>query len=138
MDKTTLPEMYHELMRAPSIITPSYCAVCGHYPANNQHHMVRRNAGELYVQGHKLPKPTITLCGSGVCGCHGLAHQNRLHFRWVPELKETQDSAGTHFYQSGHLEFILFDKPTDYLTALGMDGWRPLPKWSDFYESIAS
>lgn len=138
MDKTTLPEMYHELMHAPSIITPGYCSVCGHYPANNQHHMVRRNAGELYVQGHKLPKPTITLCGSGVSGCHGLAHQNRLHFRWIPETREVQDGAGSHFFPSGHLEFISLDKPTDYLTALGMDGWKPLPKWSDFYESITS
>jgi len=134
MDKTTLPEMYHELMRAPSIITPGYCAVCGHYPANNQHHMVRRNAGELYDRGHKLPKPTITLCGSGVSGCHGLAHENRLHFRWVTELKETQDSAGTHFYQTGHIEFLLLDRPTDYLTALGMEGWKPLPKWSEYDE----
>lgn len=133
MDKTTLPEMYHELMHAPSLIL-DHCAVCGRYPANNQHHMVRRNAGELYDRGHKLPKPTITLCGSGATGCHGLAHQNILHFRWVTELKTTEDSAGTHFYQSGHIEYIKLDKPTDYLTALHMDGWKKLPKWSEQYE----
>lgn len=131
MDKTTLPAMYHELMLAPSI-TLDHCAICGK-PANNKHHMVRRGAGELYRSGRKLKKPTITLCGSGTTGCHGLAHQNKLNFRWVsPDLKKlklnTKPLADIAFC-GGHIEYILLDEPTDYLTALGMDGWKRLPRW---------
>ena len=99
-------------MEAPTIKT-DHCVVCGTMPANNQHHLVKRSAGELYVNGIKQEKPTITLCGSGTTGCHGLAHENKLHFR---------------FYQ-GRLQYALFDKPTPYLQALSRGVWHDLPDW---------
>ena len=126
IDKTTLPEMYHELMKAPSIVL-DHCAVCGKFPANNQHHLVRRNAGELYKEGYKLKKPTITLCGSGTTGCHGLAHQNRLHFRWV-DCEAVPGGFGNfrrmNSGSGGHLEYLLTADPVSYQTALSLDGWR--------------
>ena len=122
---TTLPEMWWGLMDAPSVETP-YCAVCGATWPLNRHHMVRRSAGRLYRAGVEVPKPTIVLCGSGNAGgCHGLAHGNRLHFRWV-----SADYRSGEWWLSGcrggHLEYLLTDEPVDYLHALEMDGWRPL------------
>lgn len=126
MSKTTLPEMWHPLMAAPSIERP-YCAICGRPHPLEQHHMVFRSAGELFDEhGRKMRKPTITLCGfgnnlmdaDGRPYCHGLAHHKRLHFRWVP----AGDMAC-----AGHLEYLLLDTPCDYLTALSMDGWKRLP-----------
>lgn len=129
LDKSTLPEMLRPLMFAPSY-KANRCYICGK-PANNQHHMVRRNAGELYVAGIKREKPTITLCGNGTTGCHGLAHQNRLHFRFKHDLqldpnKLLSGSANI----SGRLEYLLVDKPIKYQDALNSDGWKPvrLPK----------
>lgn len=100
------------------------CAVCGRAYPLDQHHIVRRGAGKLYDgTGREIEKPTITLCGFGnnlkdADGreyCHGLAHANRLHFRWVED--ETHACAG-------HFEYILLDEPTPYLKALGLEGWR--------------
>ena len=86
---------------------------------------MRRGAGRLYRNGVEVPKPTIVLCGSGNAGgCHGLAHQNRLHFRWVRacgRLGWHQTALG-----SGHWEYLLTEEPTRYSDALLMDGWRPL------------
>lgn len=63
----------------------------------------------MFRDGVEVPKPTITLCGYGnTSGCHGLAHQNRLHFR----------------YEGGELQYIVCPEPTKYEVALGMDGWR--------------
>ena len=122
---TTLPEMWWPLMRSPSVRTP-WCAVCGATGHLEQHHMVKRSAGQLVVHGHAVPHPTITLCGHGnASGCHGRAHAGLLHFRWVREDK----IAGWFEYggpRGGHLECLELDVPADYLTALGMDGWRPL------------
>ena len=79
----TLPEILRPLMEGPSIETPR-CAVCGAPWPLNRHHIVRRGAGKLFRDGREVPKPTVMLCGSGNgSGCHGLAHANRLHFRWV-------------------------------------------------------
>ena len=105
----TLAPMWHDLAQAPTVERP-YCVVCGrNWPLNN-HHMVPRSAGEAYLFDRKLPKPTITLCGSGnTGGCHGKAHSGRLHFRWTKNYR---------------LECLELDEPTDRLTALGMDGWR--------------
>lgn len=116
-------------MKAPSFISDR-CFICGQH-ANNRHHMVKRSAGELYIDGHKLKKPTITLCGSGTTGHHGLAHQNRLHFRWIDEVAEINRVNGTMFIKTGHLEYLITDEPTNYIEALNMEGWQPLPKWSE-------
>ena len=135
----TLPEILVPLMAAPSIRLER-CAVCGRWQPLNQHHMVRRGAGTIWRRGIEVPKPTITLCGfgnnladaDGRPYCHGLAHANRLHFRWVPS-----DAVGGTFGRysrqdggpGGHLEYLLLDEPTSYAAALEMDGWRPLRRW---------
>ena len=135
----TLPEALRPLMGAPSVRT-GVCAVCGRPYPLNQHHMVRRGAGKLYRDGIELPKPTITLCGlgnhlrdaDGRYYCHGLAHANMLHFRWVPG-----ETVPGHFGNygrmeggvGGYLEYLLLEVPASYADALGMDGWRPLRRW---------
>lgn len=121
----TLPAMLRPLMDGCSVHLP-YCAVCGATWPLNQHHVVRRGAGRLYRHGVEVPKPTVTLCGSGnASGCHGLAHANRLHFRWVAEEREISPF-GQPLGRGGHWEYVVADEPVDYLTALEMDGWRPL------------
>ncbi len=114
---TTLPEFLQPMMGKPSICRVR-CAVCGRTDPLEQHHIVRRGAGKMFdTDGVELEKPTVTLCGFGNHGadadgkpyCHGLAHANRLHFRWADRW-----------------EYILLDEPTDYLTALELDGWRYL------------
>lgn len=121
----TLPHHLRPLMGKPSV-TMGRCAVCGRARPLEQHHIVRRGAGKLFDgTGREIEKPTVTLCGFGnnlkdADGrefCHGLAHANRLHFRWV----EADPIAG-----GGHWEVIVLDEACDYLTALRMDGWRPL------------
>lgn len=139
----TLPEILVPLMSAPSIRLER-CAVCGRYRPLEQHHMVRRGAGRLYRMGVEVPKPTITLRGfgnnlsdaDGRPYCHGLAHANRLHFRWVPgpypsgrELAYGAGSYDVTLARGGHLEYIVLDEPTKYVDALAMDGWRPLRRW---------
>ena len=136
---TTLPAILVPLMDAPSIRLER-CAVCGRYHPLNQHHMVRRGAGKLYRAGIEVKKPTITLCGfgnnlrdaDGRYYCHGLAHANTLHFRWVPE--ETVPGIYGNYGRlaggiGGDLEYLLLDEPASYADALGMDGWRPLRRW---------
>lgn len=110
----TLPEILRPLMEGPSIETPR-CAVCGaHWPLN-RHHIVRRGAGKLFRDGREVPKPTVMLCGSGnASGCHGLAHANRLHFRWVGG-------------DDGHWERKLTPKACRYQDALADEsGWGRL------------
>lgn len=136
---TTLPAILVPLMDAPSIRLER-CAVCGRYHPLNQHHMVRRGAGKLYRAGIEVKKPTITLCGfgnnlrdaDGRYYCHGLAHANMLHFRWVPE-ETVPGNFGNYGRMAGgiggHPEYLLLDEPASYADALGMDGWRPLRRW---------
>lgn len=132
LSKSTLPEVYRPMMGKPSIILP-HCAVCGRPAPLNQHHVVRRGAGSLYDEsGREVAKPTVTLCGfgnnlsdaDGRLYCHGLAHANRLHFRW----RKTQYRAGSchDVVTGGHWEFLATDEPTDYMTALEMEGWSRL------------
>ena len=125
MDKvTTLPAMYQPMMGKPSV-RMARCAVCGRTWPLEQHHVVFRSAGKMFVEGREIEKPTITLCGFGnnlqdADGreyCHGLAHHRRLYFRWVDD-----DAIAC----AGHWEYIRLDEACDYLTALRMDGWRPL------------
>lgn len=104
---STLAPIYRPLMDAPTLRS-SRCVVCG-APAHDQHHIVWRSWGELYDEdGNPRPKPTVSLCGFGnTSGCHGLAHQRMLHFRYY-----------------GALECLITDQPTNYLDALEMGGWR--------------
>lgn len=128
---TTLPEFLQPLMAGTSLKL-EHCAVCGKAYPLNQHHVVRRGAGKLYRDGREVPKPCITLCGSGnTSGCHGLAHANRLHFRWVATHRDQKRRVALRdvWTGCGHWEFLMLDEPTDYLTALGMDGWRRLPRF---------
>ena len=121
---TTLPAMYQPMMGKPSV-RMARCAVCCRTWPLEQHHVVFRSAGKMFVEGREIEKPTITLCGFGnnlqdADGreyCHGLAHHRRLYFRWV------DDGA---IACAGHWEYIRLDEACDYLTALRMDGWRPL------------
>ena len=110
------------------------CMVCGR-PANNHHHIVPRSAGEMSVDGRRLSKPTILLCGNGnTSGCHGLAHQHRLHFRWVDAFEEHRyDKVATPKYDtgSGHYEWKLFDQPINVLEAWAhTKGWNRLGRYS--------
>ena len=132
----TLPAILVPLMDGCSVETPR-CAICGRSWPLNCHHIVRRGAGKLYRCGIEVPKPTIVLCGSGnASGCHGLAHQNRLHFRWVrepypwekPRAGYDSRPAGP---RGGHWEFIVLPEPTKYERALEADGWRPLPSFTE-------
>lgn len=86
------------LMDKPSHRT-IWCICCGR-PANNHHHVVPRSAGGTHG-------PVLTLCGSGTTGCHGEAHDRRLHFRW------------DHGW-----EWLATKEPTKYETALELEGWR--------------
>lgn len=138
MPTNTLPEILHPLMLAPSIKL-NRCAICGRPSPLEQHHIVRRGAGKLFDRGREVKKPTITLCGFGNnlkdanerYYCHGLTHHNMLHFRWVPELRKTGDGYSDYFFQTGHLEYLICDKPTKYEVALMLPGWKPLPHWRD-------
>lgn len=133
----TLAEMYRPMMGRPSVARPR-CAVCGRAFPLEQHHIVRRGAGKMYdPNGRELEKPTVTLCGFGsnlsdADGrefCHGLAHHNRLHFKWVESPAPGHDGRPVESLGEsglGHWEFILLPEPTGYLAALGMDGWRRL------------
>lgn len=101
------------------------CAVCGRSPVQ-MHHVVKRSAGKLYRNGIEVPKPLLPLCGLGnSSGCHGLAHQGRLHFRWVESDAGSEGWYLTHV-QGGHWEYLMTDAPVKYLDALKMDGWRTL------------
>lgn len=131
MPESTLPAEMAILLRAPSI-TLDHCAICGRARPVNQHHIVRRGAGKVYRGGVEVPKPTITLCGSGnnltdADGrfyCHGLAHHQLLHFRWVDDAPTRPALAEEHPPCAGHLEYLRTKRATDYHTALSMDGWR--------------
>lgn len=123
----TLPEYLKPLMAGCSI-KKTYCAVCGATYPLNQHHIVRRGAGKMYRNGKELPKPTITLCGSGnTSGCHGKAHAQRLHFRWVPanaERNSTIRSFGT--FGAGHWEWLETEPMKEFEAQQIEEGWKPL------------
>lgn len=120
--KTTLPQILWPLMDRPSIeFDPPHCAICGSTHQLERHHIVRRGAGERYLDGRKQSKPLVMLCSR----CHHeLAHGNRLHFRWVPSPK--RKTGEWVAYGAGHWEFALFDEATDYADALENGSWRRL------------
>lgn len=114
MSKSTAQLILWNMFDKPNV-GQARCAVCGSTHFLNHHHVIRRSAGNLFgADGKPRRKPTIMLCGSGnTDGCHGKAHSGLLHFRW----------------RDGW-EYLLLDEPTDYLTALDMDGWKRLRTWA--------
>lgn len=124
-DVCTVDAILLPMMGKPSIDNEArVCCVCGN-PATDRHHVVRRGAGRLVVDGREVGKPAVRLCGDGnASGCHGLAHANRLHFRWSEAV--CADRSSGYVTTGGHWEYLLLDEPTKYQAALGMDGWRPL------------
>ena len=110
MWKTTLPLMWWHMMGAPDA-GEQQCVVCGSTWHLNHHHPVKKSAGELYgADGKAIRKPKLLICGNGNTeGCHGLAHQGKLHFSY-----------------NGEWLYLLLDESTDYLSALEMDGWRSI------------
>lgn len=121
----TLPQLYRPLMDGCSVETP-YCCVCGATYPLNRHHVVKRSAGKIYRQGVEVPKPTLMLCGSGnTSGCHGKAHHNMLHFRWVPSNQPVSGFFNVTV-KGGHWEYLETEEPVKYQKALDMDGWKPI------------
>ena len=125
-DVCTVDALMLPMMGKPSIDRTDgrgghLCCVCG-APATDRHHIVRRGAGKLVVEGREIAKPTVRLCGSGnASGCHGKAHAGMLHFRWVDTEVRSKDGTAPF---GGHFEFLSTDEPTKYQTALGMKGWK--------------
>lgn len=122
---TTMPAYLWPLMDGCTVRLP-FCAVCGRTRPLNQHHVVRRSAGQLVRGGIVVPKPTLTLCGSGnTGGCHGAAHDGRLHFRWVKA-----PTGDWRYFKTvadgGHWEYLRTDEPCRYAEALEIDGWREI------------
>ena len=99
-----LNELTMKMLDKPSLYAP-YCVVCKR-PATNKHHVIIKGMGGMKKDLLRRV-PTLTLCGMGnTSGCHREAHQMRLHFR----------------YEDGW-EYLRLNEPTDYATALGMEGW---------------
>lgn len=124
-DVCTVDAILLPMMGKPSIDNEAHvCCICGK-PATNRHHIVRRGAGKLVIDGLEVKKPTVRLCGEGnTSGCHELAHANMLHFRWVQTTHE--DTRTGNIFVGGHWEYLICVEPTKYLTALEMDGWGPM------------
>lgn len=113
-----------------------YCPICGRAWPLEQHHPVRRGAGKLFDAngpgGSQADHHAVRLRQQPAGRRRApllprLAHEGRLHFRWS-EVRGL-DTSLAHFpapYEGGHWEYLLLDEGCDYLTALGMDGWRRL------------
>lgn len=127
---TTLPMILQPMMGKPDVLSTDHtCAFCGRHASPGvrieKHHIVRRGAGEMYVDGEKLRKPLISVCGDGNALkdadgrflCHGLIHNHMLHLRW----------------NDGCWEFLMTSEPTKYIDALCMNGWRRLRTFSPQY-----
>lgn len=117
VDVCTVPEFLRPMMGKPDVDNDErLCAVCGR-PATNLHHIVRRGAGRWIADGKEVRKPLVRLCGDGnLNGCHGMAHANRLHFRWNGERDRW--------------EFRIFPEPIAYHDALRAEGWwAPFERW---------
>lgn len=122
-DCCTVNELYKPLMGKPNIDNAyGACCWCGR-PATDRHHIVKRSAGKLVIRGRELSKPTVRLCGMGnASGCHGKAHEGRLHFRWVEPAKNRFTKV--EFFGEGHWEALETAEPMKYQEALEMEGWR--------------
>lgn len=103
------------LMDCPSVPRQPYCPVCGKTVALTEHHVVPRS------QGGK-DGPTIYLCGDGTTGCHGLAEDNRLHFRYDEEVQRW--------------EWVLFDAATRYDLAVFSGRYAPLHIYNPYADEV--
>lgn len=123
IDKTTVNKLWEPFYELGEYeYTGECCQVCGRaYRPMNNHHLVKRSAGELYKDGVKQKKPLITLCGfgnnlkntNGGYLCHGMAHHNMLHFKVV----------------DGELYYAMFSEPTKYEKALDTGIWLKVQKY---------
>ena len=122
LTKDTLPAYLRPMAGKPSMKL-NHCAVCGASAPLNDHHIIRRGAGKAFDgYGNELKKPTITLCGNGnTSGCHGLAHQQMLHFRWVDQPK-TASGWGT--YGAGHWEWLATEPMKELQAQQIAEGWH--------------
>ena len=130
--KTTLAPLFWDLMEfEPNEFTGDHCMICGRTSPLNNHHMVKRSAGNLILEdGSIVPKPEITLCGIGYnlrdadgnYYCHGKAHNGLLFFRNNDGVLEFLDLTSPEFetnpWETHHV--------ITYQEALEMNGWRPV------------
>lgn len=103
--------------------------VRGDVPAQPAPHRETLGGEDVRLPRVELPKPTITLCGSGnTGGCHGKAHAHKLHFRWVEtDVKDKSNGFWFATIRGGHWEVLETDEPMREFEALQVeDGWRPL------------
>ena len=112
-----IPEYQRDIYQAPSI-RREWCVVCGK-PATNNHHVIPNARHE--TKDHP-ESPTISLCGMGnASGCHGKAHDHKLHFRAVPVKLELYGGGVRIAYEWEYLE----TEPMDELQAHEIeDGWK--------------
>ena len=61
-------------------MTGDCCVVCGRYKANKHHEPPKGTGGKRAWEG-----ALISLCGSGVTGCHGLRHAGKLELAFDDE-----------------------------------------------------
>ena len=120
--QTTVNALLLPMMGKPSVrFDPPRCAVCGPALGCENPHPVRRGAGTASdAPRPALSHPAVRLGKA----CHGLAHQNRLHFRFVEASRERRSAVGTSYETGGHWEFALFGEPIKYQAALEEGAWK--------------
>ena len=144
LSKTTLPPLWWPLVFFKDRRLHRHgerggkCEVCGAAEPLEEHHIVPKSRGKVFLLDvTELELPTITLCGFGNHGslmgyplCHGMAHMERLHFRFrrVEEQPIEYNFGGNQIltYVRNRLEFLITDKPVKYQAALMLEGWREL------------
>lgn len=112
-----LNELTRPMLSAPTVRAP-YCLVC-HSDATDQHHVIQKGMG-----GAKEEGPTLSLCRE----CHDLAHNKRLHFRWVDTGSVKTNTIKRYTFAAfgnGHWEYIRTE-PCKYEIALECNGWERL------------
>jgi len=62
-------------------MTGDCCVVCGRFGANTHHEPPKGLTGKRHWKG-----ALVSLCGSGVTGCHGLRHANRLQLAFDDQI----------------------------------------------------
>ncbi len=65
-------------MHKRDMIRP-WCVACGRQ-ATNKHHEPPKGIGGIGKKGQE--PPVLSLCGSGVTGCHGMRHRGTMQFRY--------------------------------------------------------
>ena len=116
--KTCYSDYRMRLLDKPSVTATPCCVVCGR-PATNCHHVIPKGMGGVPRETEKrIPK--LKLCGNGnLDGCHGLAHQGRLHLNWDGNM--------------GGWVFYVTEVPMNDEAAWRMFGrdYLPVPGWSE-------